>query len=124
MVAPTTGARGQCSDARQGFDPVIDRIAAIGDRYAYGDVRAVPLVRRSRPPGWPSRTRNAYVQPTREHRLEELKLELAARFEAICRSMSRDDFAKLIEEMARFRLKYEDLEAAMRAKKARRPPAS
>ena len=44
-------------------------------------------------------------------RLEELRLEYAARFRQICREMEADDFAKLVDEMASFRLKYEELEA-------------
>lgn len=63
------------------------------------------------------RTSQAHVQPTREHRLEELKLELAARFQPICRDMSGEDFAKLVDEMARFRLKYDDLEAELAKKR-------
>jgi hypothetical protein len=48
-----------------------------------------------------------------EQRLDEMKLELAKRFESICRDMSSEEFAKLVDEMARFRLKYEDLEAQL-----------
>jgi hypothetical protein len=53
------------------------------------------------------------LQPIRPNRLEELKVELAARFQTICRDMSGDDFANLIDEMAQFRIKYEDLEAEL-----------
>jgi hypothetical protein len=42
-----------------------------------------------------------------------MKLELAKRFESICSDMSSEEFAKLVDEMARFRLKYEDLEAQL-----------
>ena len=52
-------------------------------------------------------------QPAREHRLEELKLEFAARFEAICRHLTSDEFAKLVAEMAQFRLKHESLDAGV-----------
>ena len=57
------------------------------------------------------------MQLSREERLEGLRGELAVRFQEICRNMSSDDFANLVDEMARFRLKYEDLEAEL----ARRP---
>ena len=57
------------------------------------------------------------MQLSREKRLETLRGELVVRFQEICRNMSSDDFAELVEEMAQFRLKYEDLEAEL----ARRP---
>jgi hypothetical protein len=59
------------------------------------------------------------VQPTREQRLEELRLEYAARFRDVCRDMSPEEFAKLVDEMARFRQKHEEKEAEL----ARRPAA-
>lgn len=42
-----------------------------------------------------------------------MKAEIADRFESICKDMSGDEFARLVDEMARFRLKYEDLEAKL-----------
>jgi hypothetical protein len=51
------------------------------------------------------------AQLSPEQRLEEIKQEFAKRFETICRDMSPADFEALVDEMARFRLKYEDLEA-------------
>jgi hypothetical protein len=42
-----------------------------------------------------------------------MKVEITERFESICRDMSGEEFAKLVDEMARFRLKYEDLEAKL-----------
>jgi hypothetical protein len=59
------------------------------------------------------------LQLSREERLEALRGELVGRFQQICRNMSSDDFAELVDEMARFRLKYEDLEAEL----ARHPVA-
>jgi hypothetical protein len=48
-----------------------------------------------------------------EQRLDQMKVEIAVRFESICKDMSGEEFAKLVDEMARFRLKYEDLEAKL-----------
>ena len=48
-----------------------------------------------------------------EQRLDQMKVEIADRFESICKDMSGEEFAKLVDEMARFRLKYEDLEAKL-----------
>jgi hypothetical protein len=60
------------------------------------------------------RTQGGNLQQLRpEQRLDEMKLELAKRFESICSDMSGEEFANLIDEMARFRLKYEDLEAKL-----------
>lgn len=60
------------------------------------------------------RTRGGNLQQLRpEQRLDEMKVELAKRFESICSDMSSEEFAKLVDEMARFRLKYEDLEATL-----------
>ena len=55
-----------------------------------------------------------------EQRLDQMKLELAKRFESICSDMSSEDFATLVDEMARFRLKYEELEKQV----AQSPPKS
>jgi hypothetical protein len=63
------------------------------------------------------RTQGGNLQQLRpEQRLDEMKFELAKRFESICRDMSSEEFAKLVDEMARFRLKYEDLEAQLAAR--------
>jgi hypothetical protein len=60
------------------------------------------------------RTQGGSLQQLRpEQRLDEMKLELAKRFESICSDMSSEEFAELVDEMARFRLKYEDLEAKL-----------
>jgi hypothetical protein len=45
-----------------------------------------------------------------QHRLDELRQELRTRLEHICRDMSGDDFRTLVDDMARFRLKYEELD--------------
>jgi hypothetical protein len=59
------------------------------------------------------------VQPTHDDRVAELRLEYAARFRDICPDMNVEEFGRLVDEMARFRVKYEELEAEL----ARRPPA-
>jgi hypothetical protein len=62
-------------------------------------------------------------QPSSEQRLAELRLEYAARFREICRSMEPKDFTQLVDEMARVRQKYEDLEAELAKRpKGARPP--
>lgn len=63
------------------------------------------------------------MRSTREQRLEELKLEFAARFEVVCSDMSREDFKALVDRMARFRLKYDELEAAPTRQLADAPQA-
>ena len=45
-----------------------------------------------------------------DQRLDKIKQEYAERFQTICRNMSAGDFEALVDEMARFRLKYEELE--------------
>jgi hypothetical protein len=55
-----------------------------------------------------------------DQRLEQIRQEFAQRFQTICRDMPEADFAALVDEMARFRLKYEDLEAQV----AKLPPNS
>lgn len=57
--------------------------------------------------------------PEQEERLRQVKLELAKRFEFICSDMSTEEFDKLVDEMARFRLKYEDLEAELAKRTAK-----
>jgi hypothetical protein len=60
------------------------------------------------------RTQGGNLQQLRpEQRLDQMKVEITERFESICRDMSGEEFAKLVDEMARFRLKYEDLEAKL-----------
>jgi hypothetical protein len=60
------------------------------------------------------RTQGGNLQQLRpEQRLDQMKAEIAERFELICSDMSSEEFAKLVDEMARFRLKYEDLEAQL-----------
>jgi hypothetical protein len=54
----------------------------------------------------------------RENRLQELKHEIQERFGQICREMESEDFTKLVDEMARFRLKYEDLEIELQKRRA------
>jgi hypothetical protein len=55
-----------------------------------------------------------------DQRLEKIKQEYANRFQTICRDMSAGDFEALVDEMARFRLKYEELEEQV----AKSPPKS
>jgi hypothetical protein len=54
---------------------------------------------------------NCMKHASSEQRLAGLRLEYAERFREICRTMKSGDFDHLVDEMARFRLKYEDLEA-------------
>ena len=55
------------------------------------------------------------MPPTPEDRYEHLRREYVVRFEHICRDMKPEDFAQLVDEMARFRQKHEDLDASHRA---------
>jgi hypothetical protein len=57
---------------------------------------------------------------SRQRRLEELKGEIQERFQHICREMDGEDFQELVDEMARFRLKYEDLESELQTERLRR----
>jgi hypothetical protein len=70
---------------------------------------------------WPRRTEQGHLKPNRDQRLQQLRFELAARFQPICRDMSDEEFAKLVDEMARFRLKYEDLEAELAQRSPTKP---
>jgi hypothetical protein len=60
------------------------------------------------------------LRPEQEQRVGQVKLELAKRFESICSDMSSEEFAKLVDEMARFRVKYEDLEAELAKRASKR----
>jgi hypothetical protein len=68
----------------------------------------------------PCKARVSLPQLSPNQRLEKIKQEYAERFQTICRNMSATDFEALVDEMARFRLKYEELEKQV----AQSPPKS